>query len=409
MVELSEDQIKAIGRLHNGSILCGKVGSGKSRTSIGYYIRDCGGDYPVNGVGDLKPMTRPKDVYVITTAKKRNSRDWVWEFAEFKIFADSPSDSFFKVNVTIDSWNNVKKYINVKDAFFIFDEQRVVGTGTWARSFIKISKSNRWILLTATPGDSWDDYRAVFIANGFFKNKTEFDHKHVVLKAFVKYRDVDHWVNEGELYRYRSKIMVVMKDRRKTKRHEIFLDCSYDKQKYKNIWKFRWNPYDDVPIKETGKLFYLMRRVSNEDPSRIDAVSEILNDKKRAIIFYNFNYELEALKSFLEEEHIPYSEYNGLVHEDILTGESWAYLVQYAAGAEAWNCITTDTIIFYSQNYSYKTTEQAMGRIDRTNTPYEHLYYFKLISRSPIDRAIKQTLSNKQNFNETNYLKNTDF
>lgn len=406
MVELSEDQIKAINKLHNGSILCGKVGSGKSRTSIGYYIRDCGGDYPVNNVGELKQMTRPRDVYVITTAKKRNSRDWVWEFATYRIFVDSPEDSFFKVNVVVDSWNNVKKYEKVKDAFFIFDEQRVVGTGTWAKAFITISKSNRWILLTATPGDNWDDYRAVFIANGFFKNKTEFDHKHVVQKAFVKYRDVDHFINEGALYRYRSQITVVMKDRRVTQRHEIFIKCEYDKEKYRTIWKTRWDPYDNEPIPETGKLFYLMRRVSNEHESRIDAVHDILKEKKRAIIFYNFNYELEALKEYLAASNIPFSEYNGRVHEDILTGDEWVYLVQYAAGAEAWNCITTDTIIFYSQNYSYKTTEQAMGRIDRKNTPYEHLYYYKLVSNSPIDRAIRQTLVNKQDFNERSYLQN---
>ena len=409
MVELSEDQIRAISKLHNGSILCGKVGSGKSRTSIGYFIKDCGGDFPVNGAGEFKQMTRPKDCYIITTAKKRNSRDWVWEFVEYRIFLDSPEKSIFKINVTIDSWNNVKKYENVKDAFFIFDEQRVVGTGTWAKAFLKISKSNRWILLSATPGDTWDDYRAVFIANGFFKNKTEFDHKHVVQKAFVKYRDVDHYVNEDQLYRYRSQIMVVMKDKRKTKRHEYFYECNYDKEKYKYIWKFRWDPYDDKPIEETGKLFYLMRRVSNEDTSRITTVNNILQEKKKAIIFYNFNYELDALKEYLTEASIPFTEYNGQVHEDILEGDSWVYLVQYAAGAEAWNCITTDTMIFYSQNYSYKTTEQAMGRIDRTNTPYEDLYYYKLVSASPIDRAIKQTLANKRNFNENNYLKNTNF
>lgn len=405
MIELSDDQIKAIERLHNGSILCGKVGSGKSRTSIGYYIRDCGGDYPVNGEGNFKEMTRPRNCYVITTAKKRNSNDWVWEFATFRIFMQSPENSIFNVKVVVDSWNNIKKYLDVKDSFFIFDEQRVVGTGTWAKSFIKISKNNRWILLSATPGDTWDDYRAIFIANGFFKNKTEFDHKHVVQKAFVKYRDVDHYVNEEILCRYRNQIMVVMKDRRNTVRHELYLECNYDKELYKNVWRFRWDPYENKPIEETGKLFYLMRRVSNEDESRITYVADILRQKKRAIIFYNFIYELEALIDFLEAEKIPYTQYNGSVHEDVLDGDTWAYLVQYAAGAEAWNCITTDTIIFYSQNYSYKTTEQAMGRIDRTNTPYTDLYYYKLVSRSPIDRAIKRTLSNKKEFNENNFLR----
>lgn len=406
MVELSDDQIKAINKLHNGSILCAKVGAGKSRTAVGYFIKDCGGSYPINGEGEFKPMTRPRDIYIITTAKKRNSRDWIWELATYRIFADSPDESFFKVNVVVDSWNNVQKYKDVSDAFFIFDEQRVVGDGTWAKSFIYISKHNRWILLTATPGDKWDDYRAVFIANGFFKNKTEFDHKHVVQKAFVNYRSVDHYVDEAQLYRYRSQITVVMKDRRKTRRHEAFVECSYDISKYKKIWTFRWDPYEDEPIKETGKLFYLMRRVSNEDDSRIEAVHNILKEKKKAIIFYNYNYELDALKEYLEASNIPFSEYNGNVHQDILEGDSWAYLVQYAAGAEAWNCITTDTLIFYSQNYSYKITEQAMGRIDRKNTPYSDLYYYKLISRSPIDRAIRQALYDKKDFNERSYLQN---
>lgn len=406
MVELSEDQIRAINKLHNGSILCAKVGAGKSRTAIGYYIKSCGGEYPINGEGEFKPMTTPRDVYVITTAKKRNSREWIWEFVTYRIFADSPENSMYNVNVIVDSWNNIKKYRKVNGAFFIFDEQRLVGKGAWVKSFLDIARKNKWILLSATPGDTWDDYRAVFIANGFFRNMTEFDHKHVVQAAFVKYRKVDYYIHEQELIRYRSQIMVVMKDKRKTNRHEIFVDCPYDKQLYQKIWKFRWDPYEDEPIAETGKLFYLMRRIPNDDESRLDAVDNIMKEKKRAIIFYNFTYELEKLREYLAASNIPYSEYNGEKHEDILEGDSWAYLVQYAAGSEAWNCITTDTIIFYSQNYSYKTTEQAMGRIDRKNTPYADLYYYKLISRAPIDIAIRQTLSKKRNFNESNYLKN---
>lgn len=409
MVELSEDQIKAINKLHNGSILCAKVGAGKSRTAIGYYIRSCGGEYPINGKGDFKPMTNPRDVYVITTAKKRNSRDWIWEFATYKIFADAPESSQYNVRVTVDSWNNIKKYQKVYGAFFIFDEQRVVGTGAWYKAFLNITKKNRWILLSATPGDNWDDYRAVFIANGYFRNKTEFDYKHVIQAPFVKYRRVERWINEDELVRYRSKIMVVMKDRRETVRHEVYYNCLYDKDLYKKVWRFRWDPYEDEPIAETGKLFYLMRRVANSDESRIEAVKEIMEQKGKAIIFYNFNYELNALKEFLSAENIPFSEYNGNRHEDILDGNMWVYLVHYAAGAEAWNCITTDTIIFYSQNYSYKTTEQAMGRIDRTNTPYHDLWYYKLVSRAPIDLAIRQALTKKKNFNEDNYLKNLDF
>ena len=404
MVELDEEQLRAIERMKNGCILCGKVGSGKSRTALAYFFRNvCKGNFSLNGEGSYKDMKEPRDLYIITTAKKRDSGEWIKECGPFKL-SEYPEYSFCGVKVTVDSWNNIKKYVKVYGAFFIFDEQRVVGYGAWTKAFLKIAKKNQWILLSATPGDIWMDYCPVFIANGFFKNKTEFCNQHVRWARGSKYPKIDGYYDQGILIRYRNNVLVSMKDKRETVRHEIMVPCEYDKELYKRIWKDRWDVYENKPIKETGKLFYLLRRVVNSDPDRIVQLTKLVEDHPRTIIFYNFDYELEILREVLTNMKIEFAEWNGKVHDDILDGPFWSYLVQYNAGSEGWNCVTTDTVIFYSQSYSYRMTEQASGRIDRMNTKFKDLYYYKLRSAAPIDIGIKRALENKRNFNEKSFM-----
>ena len=404
MIDLYPHQLEAINGLRNGSILCGSVGSGKSRAALAYYfIVVCGGQIGINGEGGWGEMTHPRDLYIITTAKKRDSLEWDEELADFMIFRDK--ESFSGVNVTIDSWNNIKKYKDVYGAMFIFDEQRVVGYGAWTKSFLNIARKNHWILLSATPGDTWSDYIPVFIANGYFKNKTDFTRKHVVYCPHTTFPQIDRYVNTRPLVRFRNDILIDMKFDRKTVRHKVVVDTAYSKELYKTVWVDRWNPYDNEPIPEQGKLGYLLRRVVNSDPDRIVKLVNLLEDNPKTIIFYNFTYELEILRQTCDQMKIPHAEWNGEKHEPVPTGDEWSYFVQYSAGAEGWNCITTDTIIFYSQSYSYKMTEQAMGRIDRINTPYKDLYYYILKSRAPIDLAISRSLANKRNFNESRFFK----
>lgn len=407
MLTLYDHQISAVERLKNGSILCGGVGTGKSRTSLAYYyICECGGSLPFNGKGSWKHMTSPRDLYIITTAKKRDTNEWFDECAEFCI-TSNPEINESRVKVTVDSWNNIKKYANVNGAFFIFDEQRVVGYGAWTKAFLSIASKNHWILLSATPGDTWSDYIPVFIANGFYRNKTDFIRQHAVFSRFAKYHKIERYVGVGKLIRQRDYILVDMKFDRLTVSHHEYVKCEFDRSLYKQIAIDRWNVYENEPIQETGKLCYLMRQVPNSDPSRIKAVKNLMRSHERVIIFYNFTYELEALRSFLNEEGIDFTEWNGVKHQPVPNGNRWAYLVQYSAGAEGWNCITTDTIIFYSQNYSYRVMTQAAGRIDRMNTSYRDLFYYHLISSAPIDMAIRKAVSKKKNFNESAFIGKT--
>lgn len=405
MLTLYDHQTQAVDKLKNGSILCGGVGTGKSRTALAYYyICECGGSIPFNGKGSWKHMRSPRDLYIITTAKKRDSGEWLEECGEFAITSD-PSINESKVKVTIDSWNNIKRYAAVADSFFIFDEQRVVGWGAWTKAFLAITKKNHWILLSATPGDTWQDYIPVFVANGFYRNKTDFLRQHAVFNRFSKYPKIDKYIGTGKLLKLRRQILVDMEFERLTVSHHEYLNCDYDRIAYRKIVRDRWNIYDNEPIQETGKLCYLMRQVPNSDPSRIDTVRKLLKTHRRAIIFYNFRYELEMLESYLQSDGIKYSAWNGQTHQPVPQGESWVYLVQYSAGAEGWNCITTDTIIFYSQNYSYRIMAQSAGRIDRMNTPYRDLFYYHLTSTAPIDLAIRRAVSKKKTFNETAFIK----
>lgn len=403
-VELYPHQIDAIRRMHNGCILCGGVGTGKSRTSLAYaYLEELGGKLKVNGTGHWTKPTIKKDLYIITTAKKRDSLEWEEELLPFGLSVD-PKLSAGHIKVVIDSWNNIQKYKKVYSAMFIFDEQRVVGKGAWVKAFLKIARANHWILLTATAGDTWQDYIPVFIANGFYKNRSDFNMQHVIFKPYMKYPVIDHYVNQSILLHHRKDIMVIMKFDKQIEKRNHSVICKYDKMKYRRVFKDRWDIYDNCPIEETGKLCYLLRRVTNEDPSRLEEVRRLMIENPKSIIFYNFTPELHLLRKIATDLGYDIGEWNGEVHSEVPTSERWVYLCQYTAAAEGWNNTTTNVIIFYSQNYSYKTMVQAAGRIDRLNTPFKELHYYYLKSHSPIDLAISRSLAQKQNFNEKVFI-----
>lgn len=398
-MKLHDFQAAAIKKMHNGCILCGETGSGKSLTGLAYYHLLCGGT-----LDPMSKMIAPLDIYIITTAKKRDNREWEGELGNF-LLSSIPEDNEYTNKVTVDSWNNIKKYKDVTNAFFIFDEQRVVGYGAWSKTFITIARSNKWILLSATPGDTWSDYAPVFIANGYYKNITEFRRVHCQYSRSAKYPKIERYWETGRLNRLRNRVLVDMDFRKGTIPHHENVNVNYDIQEYKSLQKNRWNEDKQQPIESASELCYALRKIVNSNQSRIEAVLHLIELKKKAIIFYSFDYELFALREAFAGTDVKLSEWNGHRHDDVPTGEKWVYLVQYNAGAEGWNCIATDTIIFYSQNYSYKMMVQAAGRIDRLNTPYVDLYFYHLKSKAPIDLAISMALNKKQNFNENRFYR----
>lgn len=406
-INLYDYQLDAVRRMKNGCILCGGVGSGKSLTALSYYyLRQGGEEESLLGGTYFLMGDPPKDLYIITTAKKRDTLEWEGELSPF-LLSTNPKINLYQNKVVIDSWNNIAKYKDVTDSFFVFDEQRVVGSGAWVKSFLKIAKKNEWILLSATPGDTWEDYIPIFVANGFYRNRTEFKEKHIVYTWINgKYPKVDRYLNTGRLIRLRESILVDMNFKRKTISHHEDVYVKYNTEAYKDAGRLRWDPFKNEPITNASGLCYVWRRIVNSDLSRQIALLELFEDHPKMIVFYNFDYELDILKTmFGRPEGIEVAEWNGHKHQPVPTGESWIYLVQYNAGCEGWNCVQTDTIVFYSENYSYKVMQQAAGRIDRLNTPFTDLYYYHLKSRSGIDLGIARALKAKKNFNEMRFTK----
>lgn len=416
-IQLYDYQYNAVKRMHNGCILCGGVGTGKSRTALAYYYILCGGEVNTDR---YVPMTKPMDLCIITTARKRDTLEWENELLVYGLSSVDPSISQCKVSVIVESWNNISKIekwlsqksckgvTNGRETFFIFDEQRVVGRGAWAKSFLKLTRNHPWILLSATPGDSWSDYVTVFIANGYFKSRSDFNDQCCVFVPGLTFPKIDHYVNIPMLNRMRDDILVTMdpsETYRHTTRHVETIPVDYDTRLYRELGRYRWDIFNNEPIENAAKMCYLWRRVVNEDTSRQAAVLEILEKHPRAIIFYNYDYELEILLNLHYSDGTVIGQWNGHKHEPLPASDKWVYIVQYTAGSEGWNCTKTDTIIFFSQSYSYKVTEQSMGRIDRVNTPYDDLYYYILKSKSPIDLAIAHALSMKKDFNESAFVK----
>lgn len=415
---LRDYQNDALTNMRNGCILNGGTGSGKSRTSLAYYFNLYGGTvyyykkdaddrysdgpyvHETNEKVDrplYKGMINPPDLYIITVAKKRDDEEWEEELVNFRLYP-----TIYNHKIVIDSWNNIRKYEEIKNAFFIFDEQKVSGYGAWVKSFLKIVKNNNWILLSATPGDKWEDYLPVFIANGFVKNKTDFNRKHVIFNQYVtKYPKVEKYINVGELNKYRRAVLIKMDFERTTVQHHEHIVCSYDKPLYDYAKKERWDVFNNSPMENATQYCLCLRRIVNSSPDRQVKLLDVIEEHPKAIIFYNYEYELDILRNLFKD--YPCAEWNGHMHQPVPTGDKWVYLVQYIAGSEAWNCITTDTTIFFSQNYSYKIMEQASGRIDRANTKFTDLYYYHFRSDCDIENRIRQALRRKKKFNEASF------
>lgn len=389
-VAMRPHQKDALTKLRNGNILWGGVGSGKSRVAMAYYMKH----------------EAPRDIIVITTAKVRDSLEWEAEAIQYGVGPEISVPGTGRL--VVDSWNNLHKYTDTEDAFFVFDEQRLVGSGKWSKSFLKIAKQNHWIMLSATPGDTWLDYIPVFVANGFYRNRSEFKREHVVYNSFTRFPKVDRYVGVQKLLKLRNSILVKMPFPKETERHSLTRFLEYDKEMMQKVEVDLWHPFENRPIKDINEKFYVMRQVVNSDPSRLAELRRILERHKRVVVFYNYNYELAILRTLRGE--VEYAEWNGHKHEDLPTGNQWIYVVQYSAGAEGWNCVTTNTIVFWSLTYSYKLWEQSHGRIDRLNTEYINLYYYTLRSKARIDEVIMRSLKAKKSFQNYEYeLKNTQF
>lgn len=398
---LFKHQELAINQLKNGSILCGGVGSGKSRASLAYYFyKECGGQWPST---DQPYMTKPKDLYIITTARKRDTLEWDAELIPWMLSRNKDCCPY-NVNIIVDSWNNISKYCNVCSAFFIFDEQRLVGSGTWVKSFYQIAKKNKWILLSATPGDTWMDYIPVFVANGFYKNKTDFCRQHVVYCSYLTFPKVDRYINCSRLIMLRNSILVNMEFVRSTEMIHEDYEADYNRELYKSVVRNHWDPYNDEPIVNASKYCQTLRRICNSSKERIGVTEIIIQNNPKLIIFYNYDYELEILRDICKRLQVDYAEWNGHKHMEIPKSANWVYLVQYTAGAEGWNCIETNTILFYSPSYSYKVMTQAAGRIDRLNTPYSKLYCYHITTCAPIELKVNECLRQKKDFNEKDYF-----
>jgi hypothetical protein len=389
--ELLPHQAKVVDQLSNGKILWGGVGSGKSIAALAYYFNkdQCG------------------DIYVITTAKKRDSLEWQSDAAKFGIGTDVSLAGLLHV----DSWNNIGKYVGIEGATFIFDEQRLVGSGAWVKSFYKIAKKNAWMMLSGTPGDTWMDYIPVFVANGYYKNKTEFLAKHVVFKPYMRFPMVDHFVGTSTLAKFKNDILVEMPYDRHTTRHHEEVEVEYDQELFQRALRDRWNVYRDEPISNVSELFSVLRRIVYSDPSRLAALRLLMEQHPRLIVFYSFDYELACLRELNDtwSDIIQVAEWNGHRKQPIPDSERWVYLVQYAAGAEGWNCTSTNAMVFYSLTYSYKLYEQAQGRIDRLNTLFEDLFYYIFSDKSLVFSAVKNSLAHKKTFNERKWALENGF
>lgn len=376
--KLRPAQRDAVDRMHDGCVLLGRTGSGKTMTALGYWLK----------------VHAQQDLYVVTTPAKRDAMEWEGDSAKLGQYL--PPER-------VVSWNKIKDFEYLESAFVVFDEQRVSGSGKWVKSFLKIAKSNDWILLSATPGDVWIDWLPLFIANGFYRTRTQFTDRHVIWDPHTRYPRIKRYIEEDRLERCQEAICVYLASPNPISRMVHDELVSYDSRKYAEVTRKRWNPFEVRPMMDAGELCRVQRRIVLENVCREEALERLLKGHPRALVFYSYNYELEAIKAVCERLGRSYGQRNGHRHDPVpVSKEPWVYIVQYQS-ADAWNCISTNIAILYSLPYSWRQQEQAMGRIDRMNTPFDELHYYRLMTDSTIDNAILACLDRKETFNERVY------
>lgn len=376
--KLRPAQRDAVDRMHDGCVLLGRTGSGKTMTALGYWLK----------------VHAQQDLYVVTTPAKRDAMEWEGDSAKLGQYL--PPER-------VVSWNKIKDFEYLESAFVVFDEQRVSGSGKWVKSFLKIAKRNDWILLSATPGDVWIDWLPLFIANGFYRTRTQFTDRHVIWDPHTRYPRIKRYIEEDRLERCQEAICVYLASPNPISRMVHDELVSYDSRKYAEVTRKRWNPFEVRPMMDAGELCRVQRRIVLENVCREEALERLLKGHPRALVFYSYNYELEAIKAVCERLGRSYGQRNGHRHDPVpVSKEPWVYIVQYQS-ADAWNCISTNIAILYSLPYSWRQQEQAMGRIDRMNTPFDELHYYRLMTDSTIDNAILACLDRKETFNERVY------
>lgn len=407
-VELRDFQKDCVAQLRSGKVLAAGVGAGKSVMALYWYVStQCRTRRSRNQVGELfRILKGSPDLVVITTAKKRDSGEWSEEFARFAL-KEGVNHGMGGVTVTVDSWNNIGKYVDAdRNTVFIFDEQRAIGHGAWSKAFVRIARSHPWIMLSATPADDWKDWCPVMVADGFYRNRTDFFRRHAIYSRYTTYPKITSWYDTHQLEVVRDRILVTCEVPRQTERHDIELGTGYNKTAVKTMMKERVDPETGEPFMNASQLCYAIRKVVNCDPSRMDMARDVFEDHGRVIVFYSLRAELELIHMAAGMAGISeVGAYNGSTHDEVPTGNRWVYAVQYNAGAEGWNCTTCNTILFWDLPYSYRQLEQAKGRIDRLNTPYRNLFYYSMTSNAKIDLAIKRALRLKKDFNAAAFMK----
>ena len=191
---------------------------------------------------------------------------------------------------------------------------------------------------------------------------------------------------------------------RHTTRVRKTIYCDYDHDLYKWVVKNRMDPWTNEPLRDAGGVCRILRKVVSDNDWRSDETLRLLASHERVIVFYNYDYELERILAVADRDGRPSAQWNGHRHDPVPRGERWIYICQYTSAAEGWNCTDTDTVLFWSLNYSWRVMEQCEGRIDRLNTPYSRLRYYFLESKSSIDEAIRRSLSLKKVFNERAFV-----
>lgn len=383
-------------------------------------------------IGSEKAVSLHKNILVV--CQKSKVDDWVEHFTKnydvnvfdltskhckrevIEVIMRNNYQSVFIINYDL-IWRR-PELANLTDFTLMLDESSLIQNDTSKRSkfIIRKLKPTNVILLSGTPvGGKYEKLISQIHLLGWNISKDLFQRHYCIydyttdgFPVIVGYKNVERLKRKlreyGCFFKTTNEVLDLPEQRfvnkvvKETKLYRSFMKDSIVEVDGKEL----------VGDTTLNKMLYARQLSSAYNPGKIEALKDLIESTEdRLVIFYNFDIELEAIKSVIPDNR-PISYINGKIKDKTAyeNETNSITLCQYQSASMGHNLQLCNKLIYFSPPLSSELYEQSKKRIHRIGQDSNCIYY-KLISG--IEWNIYHTLDMRKDYTDELFKEVEDY